>query len=402
MLRSIDSVLLGAAPRSCAYRKQDRRDPKPTPLNDGIARLNSEVSALLDPYRASRRSIPKFTYEQARFQIHLTYRCSTRMMPRIAATHAGHRSLRPFSRASAVFTNSGATEMRLGSLSTFVVVALSAAQASSVLAAEPAKPSATIDKLYHIDCGHSLANDESVWTPGENKRKSIEFSSTCYLIQRGTEYLMWDTGVPEATITDPKGWSTLPSLIVYHLDKTISSQLAQIGLKPSDIDYVLVSHTHGDHIGNIALFPDATVVMQQAEYEWISSSLPSDPSLNTLVQLARKLLGHPRRLELVTGDVDLFRDGSVMLLSTPGHTPGSQSLMVHLAETGYVILSGDVAHLEDNFERDIVPSLNVNKPESISSMDRIKQIMVEYNAQLFINHDKHQTETLRLLPEYYD
>lgn len=213
---------------------------------------------------------------------------------------------------------------------------------------------------------------------------------------------MWDTGVPESTIGDPKGWSTLPSLIVYHLDRTISSQLASIGLTPADVNYVVVSHTHGDHIGNIGLFPDATVVMQQAEYQWINSPPPSDPNLNTLVTLARKLLGQPRRLELVTGDVDFFRDGSIKLISTPGHTPGSQSLMVHLPKSGYVILSGDVAHLEDNFERDIVPSLNVDKGQSIASMDRIKQIIAEYNAQLFINHDKHQADQLKLLPEYYD
>src|SRR5246500_3056434 len=68
------------------------------------------------------------------------------------------------------------------------------------------------EKLYRLDCGHSLANDESVWTPGENIGKSIEFSSTCYLIRHGGSSLMWDTGVPEATMGDPKGWSTLPKL----------------------------------------------------------------------------------------------------------------------------------------------------------------------------------------------
>ena len=136
----------------------------------------------------------------------------------------------------------------------FCVAVVSYAQADNLVAAGDDKRVATIDRLYRVDCGHSLANDESVWTPGENKDKSIEFSSTCYLIQHGNEYIMWDTGVPEAAIGDPKGWSTLPSLIVYHLDKTISSQLAQIGLKPADIDYVVVSHTHGDHIGNVGLF----------------------------------------------------------------------------------------------------------------------------------------------------
>ena len=95
--------------------------------------------------------------------------------------------------------------------------------------AEARLPDATragfAEKLYRLDCGHSLANDESVWTPGENVGRSIEFSSTCWLIQRGMEWLLWDTGVPESALNDPKGWSTLPKLIVYHLDKTLTDQL---------------------------------------------------------------------------------------------------------------------------------------------------------------------------------
>ena len=111
------------------------------------------------------------------------------------------------------------------------------------------------EKLFRLDCGRSLANDESVWTPGENVGRSIEFSSTCWLIKHGSEWLLWDTGVPEAAFNDPKGWSTLPKLIVYHLDKTLTDQLAEIGLKPADIGRVAISHTHGDHIGNVGLFP---------------------------------------------------------------------------------------------------------------------------------------------------
>jgi len=74
---------------------------------------------------------------------------------------------------------------------------------------DPAK-AGFADKLYRLDCGHSLANDESVWTPGENVGLSIAFSSTCWLIQHGNEWLLWDTGVPQSTLNDPKGWSTLP------------------------------------------------------------------------------------------------------------------------------------------------------------------------------------------------
>jgi N-acyl homoserine lactone hydrolase len=257
-------------------------------------------------------------------------------------------------------------------------------------------------RLYRLDCGHSLANDESVWTPGENVGRSIEFSSTCWLIQRGNEWLLWDTGVPESALNDPKGWSTLPKLIVYHLDKTLTDQLAAIGLKTTDVTYVALSHTHGDHIGNVRLFPNSTVLMQRAEYAWISSPDGPNDNVNQLKALARKLLGTPKHLRLLEGDTDVFGDGSVTLVSTPGHTPGSQSLLVHLNNSGFIILSGDVVHLEENFERNTVPSLNTDKAVSIASMDRVRRMIATYKAKLFINHDKTQSDTLKLLPEFYD
>jgi N-acyl homoserine lactone hydrolase len=258
------------------------------------------------------------------------------------------------------------------------------------------------DRLYRLDCGHSLANDESVWTPGENIGRSIEFSSTCWLIRRGSEWLLWDTGVPESALNNPKGWSTLPKLIVYHLDRTLTNQLAAIGLKTNDITYVVASHTHGDHIGNVHLFPNSTILMQRAEYAWISSPDGPNDNVNQLKALARNLLGAPKHLKLLEGDTDVFGDGSVVLVSTPGHTPGSQSLLIHLRKSGFIILSGDVVHSEENFKRNIVPSLNTDKVASIASMNKVRQMMATYNAKLFINHDKAQTDTLKLLPAFYD
>ena len=275
-----------------------------------------------------------------------------------------------------------------------------AATASSGLPA--AAKAGFADKLYRLDCGHSLANDESVWTPGENVGRTIAFSSTCWLIQRGNEWLLWDTGVPQSTLNDPKGWSTLPKLIVYHLDKSITDQLAAIGLKTSNITYVALSHTHGDHIGNVNLFPNSTVLMQRAEYEWIGSPDGPNDNVNQLKALARKLLGAPKHLKLLEGNTDVFGDGSVTLVSTPGHTPGHQSLLVHLKNSGFIILSGDVVHLEENFQKNTVPSLNTDQTASIASMARIRQMMATYQAKLFINHDKAQSDTLKLLPGFYD
>ena len=258
------------------------------------------------------------------------------------------------------------------------------------------------ERLYRLDCGRSLANDESVWTPGENVGRSIEFSSTCWLIKHGSEWLLWDTGVPESALNDPRGWSTLPKLIVYHLDRTLTDQLAEIGLKPRDVAHVAISHTHGDHIGNMGLFLNSTVLMQRAEYSWINSGDGPNDNVNQLMALARKLLGTPKNLQLIDGDTDVFGDGSVTLISTPGHTPGSQSLLVHLKNSGFIILSGDVVHSQENFEKNIVPSLNTNKAESVASMEKIRQIIAMYKATLFINHDKKQTDKLKLLPASYD
>jgi N-acyl homoserine lactone hydrolase len=90
------------------------------------------------------------------------------------------------------------------------------------------------------------------------------------------------------------------------------------------------------------------------------------------------------------------------LVSTPGHTPGHQSLLIHLRKSGFIILSGDVAHLEENFEKNIVPSLNTDQAQSIASMARVRQLIATYHATFFINHDKSQTDKLKLLPAFYD
>ena len=128
--------------------------------------------------------------------------------------------------------------------------------------------------------------------------------------------------------------------------------------------------------------------MQEAEYNWIHSPNGPNDNVNQLMALARKLMGKPKNLQLINGDTDVFGDGSVTLISTPGHTPGHQSLLVHLKNSGFIILSGDIVHLEENFEQNIVPSLNTDKARSIASMDKVRRMIAAYKAKLFINHDK--------------
>src|SRR5882672_12333927 len=128
----------------------------------------------------------------------------------------------------------------------------------------PAAAQGTVDRLYVMDCGHNAATDQSRWSPGVNVGKPIELSDNCYLIRHGSGWLLWDTGYPDAVaekpLTSPIGTATRA--------KTLAAQLAEVGVKPAEVSYVAVSHTHGDHVGNLGLFPSSTILIQGAEYDW--------------------------------------------------------------------------------------------------------------------------------------
>jgi len=253
-----------------------------------------------------------------------------------------------------------------------------------------AAANAGIEKLYVLDCGQNIGKDQSRWSPGVNEGKAIEFSDNCYLIRHDKGVLLWDTGIPDAVAAMPDGMIVASGAITYRRVKTLAAQLEQIGVKPSDVTYVAVSHTHGDHVGNIALFPSSTVLIQGAEYDWAMAG-PAKPTF-VATQTIKKL----------AGDHDVFGDGSVKIVSTPGHTPGHQSLLVQLPKTGALLLSGDAVHFQDNWAHQRVPSLNFNREQTLASMKRIAALLEERKAQLWINHDKAQSDRLKYAPAFYE
>jgi len=244
----------------------------------------------------------------------------------------------------------------------------------------------TIDRLYIMDCGHNAAVDQARWSPGVNVGKPIELSDNCYLMKHGTQWLLWDTGYPDAVadkpLASPAGTATRA--------RKLAAQLAELNVKPADIAFVAVSHTHGDHVGNVDMFPASTLLIQKAEVDWAFAGGKKPPF--------RK----DRPMKALTGDMDVFGDGSATILSTPGHTPGHQSLLVHLAKTGWVVLTGDLAHFRDNWDHDRVPSMNTSADQTHASHARVGKVVADKKAQLWINHDLPASQAQKHSPQFYD
>jgi glyoxylase-like metal-dependent hydrolase (beta-lactamase superfamily II) len=248
-----------------------------------------------------------------------------------------------------------------------------------------------------MDCGEAHIPDVSPWTPGEHVGEAVVFSDNCYLIRHGRDWMLWDSGYADAVASHPEGVAGARNARVTRR-RTLASQLAEIGLVPGDIRFIAFSHMHADHVGNADLFPRATLYIQRAEHD---AAFGPDPARYGFVPATYAQLRANPVVEL-QGDFDVFGDGSVQILATPGHTPGHQSLLVRLAQTGVVVLSGDAAHFQDNFVRRRVPAFNFDADASRRSMDKLDAIVHAEHAQLWINHDARQTATLRHAPQYYE
>jgi glyoxylase-like metal-dependent hydrolase (beta-lactamase superfamily II) len=109
---------------------------------------------------------------------------------------------------------------------------------------------------------------------------------------------------------------------------------------------------------------------------------------------------------LVLEDQDVFGDGSVMIVYTPGHTPGHQSCLVHLQKTGWILLSGDAVHLQENWDTRRIPYFGTmpseQKLQTQLSMQRMADLISFYHAQLWINHEKTQSDKLKHAPAFYE
>ena len=258
------------------------------------------------------------------------------------------------------------------------------------LVAGLAAPAQAADvSLARLDCGTPQAPTavnqrfSDTYAYGELK---LQFVYSCYLIKHGDEYLLWDAG---HAMTTP---NVAPKV-------SIVDQLAKIDVKPDQIKYVAISHYHGDHTGQVASFPKATLLIGTREWDAITAPKPAE-GVN-FKPFESWIKGDSKVEPLPLGpDKDVFGDGTVIMLRTPGHTPGHSCLLVKLSQMGPVILSGDAAHFRENYDTEGVPIFNYDRAQTIASIQRIKQIVSNQKATFIIQHDARDVAKLPEFPAF--
>ncbi len=261
--------------------------------------------------------------------------------------------------------------------------------------ATPAQDSATAPlRLYAMD-GGTLVNPDPSWanlTLAEMKGYT-SIPVPAYLIVHPDGVLLWDTGLsdgllgqsPEETVRGP--WTQV-------VTTTIREQLAEIGYAAGDIDYLALSHTHFDHAGNADDYSGATWIVQQAELDSVDFDNHAQWGyLNGLRDSQKRI---------VNGDHDVFGDGSVILKFTPGHTPGHQSLYIALAETGPIVLSGDLYHLEAHRRLNRIRLTDFDHALTAESRASLDEFLERTSAELWIQHELMLWATLKRAPLHFN
>ena len=258
---------------------------------------------------------------------------------------------------------------------------------------------ASVERIYVIECGENHVKDLSRWTPGVNLGKPWVFGVHCYVIRHAKGgWFLWDTGNADRIAALPNGLTNPAVGITAYVKKPLAESLKEIGLSPTDIGHLALSHWHPDHSGNANLFTAAVLYMQQPEYDAVFG--PEAQKLGIPAANFEKLRASPVRK--LKGEYDVFGDGSMVIKATPGHTVGHQSLVVRLPKAGLVVLSGDMVHLTDNWMAKRVPSFNFDQAASVRSMNEVAAYMAQTGARLWISHDKEQNASLPKAPAYVE
>jgi glyoxylase-like metal-dependent hydrolase (beta-lactamase superfamily II) len=257
-----------------------------------------------------------------------------------------------------------------------------------------APPSPAPLSLWRLDCGQFLIKQYGAFFSDTFQYPAgpKEIVGSCYLIRHGDRYLLWDTGLSDALVGKPLENAAQR----LSLRRSVIDQLAELKVRPDQIELIGISHWHFDHTGQAGRFPKAKLLIGRGDLEHLRNRGPgvNDAAVSAM---AHWLTGGGQ-VEPVAGDHDVFGDGRVMMLKMPGHTPGHSSLLVRLA-SGPVLLTGDLYHFTEQVANRGVPPFNHDRADTLASMDRFDRIARNLRAKMIIQHEPADIAKLPAFPQ---
>ncbi len=251
-------------------------------------------------------------------------------------------------------------------------------------------------RLYIFDCGTIHTTTVDAYSLKKEEVGSTEMAIPCILIVHPKGTLMWDNGdIPDRAF--PAGGGAASAGVVTQ-DKPLLPQLAAVGYTPADIKYLAMSHYHGDHMANANAFAGSTWLVRKVERDRMFSGEPIPRS--DFANYSE--LKNSKTVIIDKDEYDVFGDGTVIIKSAPGHTPGHQVLFLKLAKTGPVVLSGDLYHYPEERTLNRLPVAEFNKEQTAASRAEIEVFLKKTGAQLWIQHDFLGNAKLKKAPEYYE
>ncbi len=276
------------------------------------------------------------------------------------------------------------------------------------VAARQRPPAPTSPRLYVFDCGRLEGGDVSRFRLTRAEMATTDMSVACYLVVHPRGTLIWDAGaVPDGDIQAAAGGAeskryrlVLPNKAERFVTttRTLRSQLAAAGFAPADVTYVALSHYHYDHTANANLFAASTWLVRPVERDAMFSEKPPD----LLQPSTYSALRNSKTVAIRTEDHDVFGDGTVVLKSSPGHTPGHQVLFVKLAKTGPVVVCGDLYHYPEERTLNRIPTFDADEKQTAASRAALEVFLKQSGAQLWIQHDFIANAKLKKAPGYYE
>lgn len=256
-------------------------------------------------------------------------------------------------------------------------------------------------RLYALDGGTLTIGDPTVFgLAREDVPDLTTMPVPAYLVVHPKGALLWDTGLGDQLIGRPASETRIGTMGQV-VTKPLKEQLTAIGHPPEKISYLGLSHMHFDHVGNANDYAGATWIVQKAERDSVWGPAPLRAFANPASTAAFERLQNSKTQEL-SGDYDLFGDGLVVIKSTPGHTPGHQSLFVKLPRTGAIVLSGDLYHHQAERTLKKMPAREAAEGVTARSRAALESFISANGAQLWIQHDPATWLRLKKAPEFYD